>query len=172
MPEYADIYSLYRSRDRPTIYAFLERFMPDREETADEYEIPQYADSPSLVLHTASELLDYCCLHSEEVNGVYWQSIGGSRPEHGMVFFHADGSMVLGLSTDASDQDFVDQLCCDLGKIGEPVASYITHEDLPPPSADAFVELVQSLPVVQLGEDQNEIRSGRARRLGTLPIRL
>ena len=80
--------------------------------------------------------------------------------------------MVLGLSTDASDQDYVDQLCGELGSVGEPVASYITHEDLPPPSAAEFVGFVQSLPVVRDGVDQAEIRSGRARRLSTLPIRV
>lgn len=172
MPEYADIYSLHRRRDRQLIESFLEQFMPAREEAADEYWIPQNAASPSLVLRSASELLDYCCERPDEVHGVYWRSVGDRRPEHGMVFFHSDGSMVLGVSTDAVNQDFVDQLCGELGSLGEPMASFITHEDLPPSSAAEFVGFVQTLPVVHAGVDQTDIRSGRARRLSILPIRL
>ena len=172
MPEYADIYSLFRRRDRTTIDSFLHRFMPTREEATDEYGIPPLASTPAVAFHSASELLDYCCERPEQEHGVYWRSIGGVRPEHGMVFFHTDGSMVLGLSTDSADQDLVDRLCGELGSMGDAVASYITHEDLPPSTATEFIALVRTLPVVQEGADQTDIRAGRARRLGTLPIRL
>jgi hypothetical protein len=172
MPEYADIYSLFRRRDRATIDSFLYQFLPAREEVADEYWIPPYASTPSVVFHSASELLDYCCERPEQEHGIYWRSIGGAPPEHGMVFFHTDGSMVLGLSTDSADQDLVDRLCGELGSMGHAVASYITHEDLPPSTAVEFIALVQTLPAVQAGVDQTDMRAGRARRLGTLPGRL
>ena len=170
MPEYADIYALYRRRNRASIDAFLKSFMPARDEVADEYWIPPYSPAPTMVIRSASELLDYCCEHPEQEHRVYWQSHEGVRPEHGMVYFHSDGSMVLGLSTDSADQDFVDVLCRGLGSVDGVVASYITHEDLPPDTADGFVALVESLPVVDSGVDQTVIRSGRARRLATNPI--
>jgi hypothetical protein len=170
MPEYADIYSLFRRRNRTTIDWFLDRFMPAREEAVDEYWIPPGASIPTTVFRSASELLDYCCERPEQEHGIYWRSIGGVRPEHGMVFFHTDGSMVLGLSTDSADHDLVDRLCEELGSMEDAVASYITHEDLPPSTASEFIALIGALPVVQAGVDLTEVRAGRARRLGTLPI--
>ncbi len=170
MPEYADIYSLHSTRDRATIELFLDGFMPARQEVTDEYGVPPFSPTPAVSFGSAAELLVYCCDHPQQEHGIYWRSIGGTRPEHGMVFFLQDGSMVLGLSTDSSDQDFVDSLCGHLGKMAGAVASYITHEDLPPGTAAEFIGLVRTLPMVDMGVDQTEIRAGRARRLSTLPL--
>lgn len=165
MPEYADIYSLHMRRDRVTIDLFLELFMPLREETTDEYGIPPFAEKPTLTFPSSSELLEYCCSHLEQEHLIIWRSIGGARPEFGDVSFLSDGSMVLGLSTDSADQDLADRLCHRLSEMSGSVCSYITHEDLPPDSAVGFRAFVETLPVVQRGTDQTEIRRGRARRL-------
>jgi len=46
MPEYSDIYVISDKRDKNTIDLFLEHFLPKREESADEYEVPQYSENP------------------------------------------------------------------------------------------------------------------------------
>ena len=60
MPEYSDIYIISEKRDRSVIENFLDRFLPQREESADEYEIPQYSDNPESIFTEASDLIEYC----------------------------------------------------------------------------------------------------------------
>jgi hypothetical protein len=60
MPQYADCYVLVPSRDSAIVEQFLGRYLPgSRQESADEYEIPQYADTPHTIFGSAPELMAY-----------------------------------------------------------------------------------------------------------------
>ena len=161
MPEYADIYSLHRTRDRSTIEAFIRHFMDGGEVATDEFVVPPHVQIPLHSFATVWDLIDYCCAHPQQDHWIPWRAMSGSRPEHACVNFLTDGSMVFGLSTDSVDQDFADHLCEQLAQMPGAVASYITHEDESPASAPDFIAFVQTLPIV----DQSETRSSRARRL-------
>lgn len=102
MPEYADIYALASRRTEQAVTEFLDHFLPDRVESAAEYEIPQYSDAPTTVFTQASDLIRYCCDNPNEVHAVYWRS--ETRPEHAMVFFYGDGGLIFGVSTPAEDR--------------------------------------------------------------------
>ncbi len=49
VPEYADIYALGNERKPEAVVAFLDRFLPDRIESADEYEVPQFSRDPQVI---------------------------------------------------------------------------------------------------------------------------
>lgn len=138
MPEYADIYVLSRARTRPAIEAFLQAFVPEREEGADEYEVPQYSNSPTVVFKKADELIDHCCCRLREAHAIYWRAVGGRKPEHAMVFFLQDEHIIFGVSTDAIDEAFSHTLLQRLKKHFSTEEALLRYEECPPETADAF----------------------------------
>jgi hypothetical protein len=74
MPEYTDLYALSARRTEERVTAFAERFLPEREETADEFEVPQFARAPEQVFRTSAELIRHCCARLSEAQPVYWRN--------------------------------------------------------------------------------------------------
>jgi hypothetical protein len=145
MPEYADIYVISEKRNFTTVINFLDQFLPEREESADEYELPQYSDSPDLIFSRANDLIEYCSNNESAENSIYWRALKQKKPEHGMVFFLRDGNVIFGLSTDASDIEFARQLLIDLKKNLGSKLGYITHEA--PPAAANLNEFKQQIEI-------------------------
>ena len=56
---YADIYLVKNSRSKDLVISFLNHFLPQREESADEYLIPQYSDKPKFEFSELDELMDF-----------------------------------------------------------------------------------------------------------------
>ena len=56
MPEYSDIYIITEKRDKAIVESFLQHFLPEREESAEEYEIPQYSENPKILPYRHSGL--------------------------------------------------------------------------------------------------------------------
>lgn len=144
MPEYADIYALASKRSGQAITEFLDHFLPERVESADEYEIPQYSDAPTTVFTKASNLIRYCCDNPIEVHAVYWRS--ENQPEHAMVFFLGDGGLIFGVSTPAEVHQRVDLVADELGRFLNTEEVIVTYEDLPPESTEDFRSFFQRLP--------------------------
>lgn len=145
MPEYSDIYVISDKRDRGTLNKFLDNFLPDREESADEYEIPQYSDSPDSILSSAGELVDYCCENKTSEHAIYWRAPKQRKPEHGMVFYLADGNVIYGLSTDASDSKFANDLLTRLKTHVGSALGYIGYEASP--DVENFDEFKQQIKI-------------------------
>ena len=143
MPEYADVYAIAGDRTERTITQFLDCFLPSRVESADEYEIPQYSDSPTNVYTKATDLILHCCANRNEVHAIYWRS--NEHPEHAMVFFLADGGMILGVSTPSENFKRVDEIAIKLERFIGSDNVFITHEDTPPESIAEFLTLLNSL---------------------------
>lgn len=144
MPEYADIYALGGARTEQSIEAFLDRFLPSRIESADEYEIPQYSASPTVVYTNAADLIRHCCKNENEVHTIYWRS--DAQPEHAMVFFLRDGGLIVGVSTPSDDSQRVDRIATDLGGLFDTEEVIVAYEDLPPESTKDFTSFFHSLP--------------------------
>ena len=144
MPEYADIYALASKRTEQAVTEFLDHFLPERVESADEYEIPQYSDAPTTVYTKASDLIRHCCDSPNEVHTVYWRS--EIQPEHAMVFFLGDGGLIFGVSTPAEDHRRIDLVAEDLGRFLNTEEVIVTYEDLPPESSEDFRSFFQGLP--------------------------
>jgi hypothetical protein len=158
MPEYADIYGLAKERTEDAVMEFLDHFLPSRIESADEYEIPQYSRTPVTVFTQASELIRHCCAHRGEVHSIYWRS--DIQEEHVMVFFLADGGLVVGVSTPADNHEKVDRIALDLVRFLDDEEIIVTYEDLPPASTESFRSLYDSLPP----EPNESARRSRAHR--------
>ena len=94
---YADCYVLTNNRSKNFIYSFLNKFLPNREESDDEYEIPQYSSSPTKIFKSAKELIDYLEQNTKEVHTIYWSNKFDSDIQGGMCFFTNDGKIILGL---------------------------------------------------------------------------
>ncbi|WP_144407573.1 hypothetical protein [Gynuella sunshinyii] len=83
-----------------TIENFLNEFLALREESADEYEFPQYADNPEVIYKKADDVISKCISECNTEYSLYWRALGNRKPEHAMVFFLQDGNVIYGLSTD------------------------------------------------------------------------
>jgi len=135
MPDYSDIYVISSLRDPQTVNKFLNHFLPKRRESADEYEVPQYSETPSIIYKKANDLIEYCACNKSEEHSIYWMAMGGGKPEHGMVFYLQDSNVIYGLSTDASDQDYAKQLLNEMKVFFDSDFGYIGHEAAPDASS-------------------------------------
>ncbi len=131
MPEYSDIYVISDKRDGKTIEKFLQDFLPNREESADEYEVPQFTDKPEVIYKKDRDLIQHCEKNKNIEHAIYWRATNGSKPEHGMVFYLSDGFVIYGLSTDAANQEFAAELLIEMKKYLNTAHGYIAHEASP-----------------------------------------
>ena len=142
MPPYADadIYVLAKSRTEAAVVEFLDYFAPEREQSAVDYWIPQYEDPPQQIFQAASEVVNYCCRHSTEMQSIYWRRVGDGEPEHVMVFFTSDAQLIFGLSV---NENVADQFFAELQRHARSDIGYITFESPPPETAAEFCLLAQ-----------------------------
>ena len=153
MPEYSDVYVISRRRDSASVQKFLEHFLPQREESADDYEVPQYADEPQTTYERASEVMDHCAANVDEGYGLYWHAIGKSKTEHAMVLYLQDGHVIYGLSTDAADEPYVRQLLTSMKAFLDSCCGYIAHEASPDAATlEEFEALTKTAGTLNKGE--------------------
>ena len=131
MPSYSDIYVISEKRNRRIIDSFLNEFLSLREESADEYEFPQYAESPDIIYHKADKVLEKCVSEKGIAYGLYWRALNSRKPEHAMVFFLSDGHVIYGLSTDDAYPEYAAGLLEKMKSLLGSELGYIGHEALP-----------------------------------------
>ena len=141
MPDFADIYVLSKSRNTGAVLAFLEEFAASRQEAADEYEIPQYSDTPKHVFGSADNLIEHCCAHANEAHAIYWH-VSSAPAAHAMVFFLSDGHVIFGLSVDSERKAEIGCLQQQLTEHAQSSASFVAWEQPPPESAIEFMRVV------------------------------
>ncbi len=140
MPPYADVYVLSPGRSAAVAERFLDMFVPQREQSAAEYEFPQYADKPVVTVKSASEAIQHCEDHVSEAHSFYFRNLGPG-PAHAMVFFTSDCALILGLSViDHEEEWFVR-----LKEYAGSEVGYISFETAPAATAGAFRELAASV---------------------------
>ncbi len=134
MPPYSDAYLLVSDRSATAIARFLDHFVPNREEVADGYEVPQYADAPDHHFRRVEELIAYLEGHALEDYGIYWRNTG-EGPAFAMAFFTSDGAVILGL---ACIEDEATAWLTELRAFAGSGPCCILFEQPPPDSAAAF----------------------------------
>lgn len=105
LPLLADLYVLIETRSRSTILRFLDHFLPFRLQSAAEYELPQFAEAPTVIFSQDSDVIAYCEQHSNEPYSLYWCSGRKGEPQHAMVHYTTDGCTILGLSVGERGQE-------------------------------------------------------------------
>lgn len=143
---YADCYVLSEKRTSTFILSFLDRFLSNRKESADEYEIPQYADNPKIVFKTAVELIDYLTINKDEVHTIYWSNTDMTDIKGAMCFFTNNGHLILGLYCDTMypDTTIEDKVFADLRSFCGNSDGYITYEEPATHDTTEFLERVKS----------------------------
>ncbi|PSK93093.1 hypothetical protein [Taibaiella chishuiensis] len=98
MPQYLDQYFLVANRDSEFVSAFLNRYLPDRKSSAEDYPVDSEAHTP-IIFSETSALLRYLEAHPDKDYSIYWRS---SNPvatiQHAMAFYTRDGQLILGIS--------------------------------------------------------------------------
>jgi len=138
----ADVYVLTSRRSAEVVRRFVDHFLPQRESADADYPVPQYSDSPEFILKTADEVIDYCELHPDAAQSVYWRnpdSCGELHSAH--VFFLSDGGLVLGLSI---HEKLGDELLARLLTFSGSRIGYVTHEEPPPLTSSEFMQIASS----------------------------
>ncbi len=131
MPSYSDIYVISERRDLKTIDGFLNQFLPDRDETADEYEFPQYSDNPEIIFGSVEEALRKSINDCKLDYRIYWRALNAAKPEHAMVFFLSDGYVIYGLSTDDAYPEYALDLLSKMKSFLGSGLGYVGHEASP-----------------------------------------
>ena len=146
MPQLVDCYFLIESREKRKIELFLERFIPDREELAADYPIPYLSDSPTAIIHSIEELIEFLASDSTSEYAIYWQNrIVESKLQNGMLFYTNDACLILGISLKAiSKQDVeVMRICNEVKSFLQCQYACITVEEPPPLNSEEFIEFAK-----------------------------
>jgi hypothetical protein len=118
----------------------LTRFLPDgAEESAEQYEVPQYSDQPHQVFSDADSLMDYMEVHPTVPHSIYWRSRKESDSTQVNVHYTNYGAMVLGVACPADTKE--DQLLAVLKREFDAQYGYIAYESPPPESEVEFIEV-------------------------------
>jgi hypothetical protein len=146
MPQLIDCYFLVENRYPKTIMHFIGEFLPQSEESADEYEVPIYYDNPDFIFQDASSLLEYLFEHKDVEYSIYWRNkIPNAIIQHGMVFYTNDGNMILGASIigkDPLEEEALRQYNL-LGEFLDSKIGCITVEEAPPYNSNEFIEFAK-----------------------------
>ena len=144
----ADVYVIKKTRSKDLADDFLNHFLPDREETADEYFIPQYSYNPIQEFDNANDLMLYLELNKNYSNGIYWRNTDEeSLNKHGMIFYNEDGTMIFGISRNADmsgnlNTDNENECLTEMKKYLDTSLGYIRYET-PPTNSYSYIEFVK-----------------------------
>jgi hypothetical protein len=95
---FADCYVLTDRRTKDFITSFLEKYLPNRQEYTDVYEVPQFSDRPTIIFKTADELIEYLEANQFEVHAIYWYNKEEDAQLRGtMCLFTSDGKVIMGI---------------------------------------------------------------------------
>lgn len=149
MGQYADIYIAVKTRSKQVAIDFLNHFLPDRGESAVEYEFPQYSDKSEYMFEYVDDLMIYLESNNTAEYNLYWHSTDDSNPnKHGMLFYTRDNALIFGISRDVvggtlnTDNE---EECLKLMKdYFQTDIGYITYEETPTETYEEFIEKVKN----------------------------
>lgn len=135
---FADIYVIKKSRSKKLGEDFLNHFLPNREESASEYELPQYSDDPKILFNKAYDLMEYLEKNNNDNHTIYWRNLDSNNPNrHGMIFYTTDGYMIFGISVDADPENEAECLS-EMKDFLKSDRGYITYECPPETTFEEF----------------------------------
>lgn len=147
----ADIYVIKESRSKQMGIDFLNYFIPFREQSADEYLIPQYSDVPILEFDNADDLMTYLESNPYHSQSIYWRNRDETNPnKHGMIFYTEDGNMIFGISRNADMSDSLnteneEECLREMKEYFNTEMGYIHYENPPVNTLIEFIEIVNKL---------------------------
>jgi hypothetical protein len=139
-----DLYALAPARTEAISNQFRSTWLRRFKESADDYEVPQYADNPDVIYTSVDDLIRKLVASPMETHAIYWRNSQPGPIRHGMLFFTKDGSMIVGLSVDEERSDHAKQLLCELATTIGAVHGYATIEEPPPDRTAEFLARARS----------------------------
>jgi hypothetical protein len=137
---YADCYVLTKQRTQQFVDLFLEKFLPEREEAADEYEVPQYSDKAQHVFTSIDKIVTHLVINPQETYSLYWRNKASSDLKGAMLFFTSDGNIIAGLFCNALENDskIENDFLFKLKAFCKSERGYIDYENPPPLTVNEF----------------------------------
>lgn len=143
MTEYIDCYWLVDSRKSSLCHDFLNKFLPTREESAEDYPVPIFSDSPTHTFTDVNKLLDYLEKNESEDYSIYWNNLEETSVyKHAMVFHTDDGKMILGISLEGNslhDKSTIGHFK-ELGEFLGGSIGCMKIDEVPPSNSQEFIE--------------------------------
>lgn len=139
-----DIYVLAKDRTVEYAYHFLDTWVKTFKETADDYEFPQYSDSPEIVYSNPIDLIKRLAQEPTEPHAIYWTNPNDAPISSAMLIFTIDGEMIVGISTITKSSLPTEHYLKSLADTVDGKLGLATFEEPPPDSAEEFKYLVIS----------------------------
>ncbi|GAA5022040.1 hypothetical protein GCM10011506_01690 [Marivirga lumbricoides] len=143
---FADCYVLTDKRTESFVEEFLNYFVPDRRESADEYEVPQYAENPVEVFETAKEAVKFLVENKSVKHNLYWANPTKSDLRGAELFFTDDSHIIMGIycETKHPNTEIEDKIFKEIRELCGSDEGYITYEDTPPHNSEEFREIIKN----------------------------
>lgn len=140
---FADCYVLNSNRSCEFLNEFLNHFLPHREESADKYLLPQYAEVPGSIFTNIDELIHYLELNKNEPYGIYWRNtLENEHIKGAMCFFTVDAKLILGLycNTLFPNMDIENRILQEMKTFCKSEKALIFYEEPAPDNEMEFIE--------------------------------
>lgn len=147
-----DVYVLASERSTAIAKRFIDTWVSDFDETASEYEFPQYSDKPFVVYSSPTELIQKLVEVSNEPHSIYWNNPKSDILMNGMLFFTKDGAMIAGVTVNTDDFEEIARYLKELSKIVGGRFGYAVFEEPPVETVKEFIDAVKAMPTPKLFE--------------------
>ncbi|MFS1523877.1 hypothetical protein ACL7TT_07155 [Microbulbifer sp. 2304DJ12-6] len=145
--EIIEIYILCKNRSKKLVFEFLDKFLPNREASAEEYPYPEYVDQPEHVYSDVAELMAVLDSNEDESYSLYWDSTDNAKVKNAMVFYTVDGGLIVGIAVEDDHREaWLNKLSNLVG--GE--FGYVSFEMPPPETVQEFIEYSEKSDQVRL----------------------
>ena len=143
---FADCYVLAPERTATFVTAFLNHFVPNRREMADEYEFNYPGQPEPFVFVSADACIDFLAINPGIPYTLYWENNNDSDIRFANCFFTDDGFLVIGLSCECEAHPVTtteDGVFGQLQTFCGHAPGYITYESAAPDNSIAFLEIAR-----------------------------
>ena len=136
-----EIYVLCKGRSQVLVLTFLEHFLPNREEVAEDYPYPEYADIPKHVYDDHKEIIGALEKDINKSYSLYWNDTSDGDIRSAMIFFTEDAGMIAGITVAAGEEGaWLKKLSdCLGGRYG-----YVGFDAPPPETKAEFIDFCKS----------------------------
>ena len=144
---YSDCYVLSDNRTEKFIFEFLNHFIPERNEIANEYEYPQYEDEAEFIFQNDYQIIKFLSQQTNAEYSLYWNNNLNEDLKGAMVFFTSDKKIIFGLfcTTLKSNTKIEDKYLQKLKLFTKSKYGYITYEKIPEMDSSKFIEIATNV---------------------------
>jgi hypothetical protein len=143
---FADCYVLTNNRTESFVEEFLNHFVPDRREIADEFQVSPYLENPVEIFKTAQEAIKFLVENKSVKHSIYWENPTKSDLKGAELFFTDDSHIIMGIycETKYPITEIEDKIFKEMQGFCKVDEGYITYEEVAPHNSAEFREIIKS----------------------------